>query len=196
MDGIATAVNSYDPSEFILGPAVPRPQAEGPRSAVLVALYDGADGPTTILTRRAKHMRKHAGEVSFPGGAHDDSDDSLWHTALREADEEIALDPALPQRVGDLDKFVTGASFSLVQPIVATLTQPPRLIASPDEVDAILHVPLAELLTTGVYRQEDWYWRNEWRSMHFFELVGDTVWGATALMLHNLLEVISDTTTR
>lgn len=155
----------------------------------MVALYDGAEGATTVLTRRPQHMRKHAGEVAFPGGAHDDGDESMWATAVREAHEEVALDPALPQPVGELDRFVTGASFSLVQPIVARLDEPPLLVPSPDEVEVILHVPLLELLSPGVYRQEEWFWQDEWRTMHYFDLVGDTVWGATALMLHNLLEV-------
>ena len=187
---VHSALRAYTPSEVVRGPAVSRPAKPGRRSAVLVAVYDGADGPTTILTRRAKHMRKHAGEVAFPGGAHDETDESFWHTALREAEEEVALDPSLVTRAGDLDSFVTGASFSLVQPIVGTLDEPPRLVASPDEVDVILTVPIRELLSPGVYRSEDWLWEDTWITMHFFDLVGDTVWGATALMIHNLLEVL------
>jgi 8-oxo-dGTP pyrophosphatase MutT (NUDIX family) len=188
-DEVARRVSQYKPAEIVRGPAVQRPQDQGRRSAVLVALYDGADGATTILTRRPQHMRKHAGEVSFPGGANDEADESLWHTAIREAHEEVALDPELPRLVGELDRFVTGASFSLVQPIVAQLEEPPLLVASPDEVEVILHVPLMELLHPGVYRREEWFWDGAWRKMHFFDLVGDTVWGATAMMLHNLLEI-------
>lgn len=140
-------------------------------------------------------MRKHAGEIAFPGGSHDETDESMWHTAVREAEEEVGLDPTLPKMVGEIDRFVTGASFSLVLPIVALLDEPPALVASPDEVEVILHVPLAELLSPGVYRQEEWLWGEEWRAMHFFDLVGDTVWGATALMLHNLLEIVVGETT-
>lgn len=136
-------------------------------------------------------MRKHAGEVAFPGGSHDETDESMWHTALREASEEVALNPMLPQLAGELDSFVTGSSYSLVQPIVATLSEPPRLEASPDEVDVIITVPLRELLAPGVYRVEDWFWNDQWIPMHFFDLIGDTVWGATALMLHNLLDVLA-----
>ncbi len=188
---VQRALGAYVRSEVVRGPAVQRPVEQGRRSAVLVAIYDGADGPTTILTRRPMHMRKHAGEIAFPGGSFDETDESLWHTALREAEEEVALDPTLPQRAGELDSFITGASYSLVQPIVATLSQPPTLVASPDEVDVILTVPLRELLSPGVYRAEDWFWNGEWVPMHFFDLVGDTVWGATSLMLHNLLEVLA-----
>ncbi len=186
---IEQAVVAYEPSELFRGPAVERPKTPGRRSAVLVAIYDGEHGPTTILTRRPQHMRKHAGEIAFPGGAHDETDESMWHTALREAEEEVALDPKLPRQIGEIDRFVTGASFSLVQPIVAALAGRPKLTASPDEVELILHVPLTELMTPGVYRAEEWFYNGEWRLMHFFDLVGDTVWGATALMLHNLLEV-------
>lgn len=188
---VAEKVGAYNASTIVRGPAVQRPSQEGRKSAVLVAVYDGADGATTILTRRPQHMRKHAGEVSFPGGAHDDEDESMWHTAVREAHEEVALDPSLPTQLGELDTFVTGASYSLVRPIVASLDAPPLLVASPDEVDVILHVPLVELLSEGVYRQEEWLWEDQWRTMHYFDLVGDTVWGATALMLHNLLEVVT-----
>ncbi len=191
VDDIARSMQSYKPSEMVRGPAVARPEKQGRRSAVLVAIYDGADGPTTILTRRPMHMRKHAGEIAFPGGSFDETDESLWHTALREAEEEIALDQTLPQLAGELDSFVTGASFSLVQPFVATLAEPPRLTASPDEVAAILTVPLQELSSPGVYRSVDWYWNDQWTQMHFFDLVGDTVWGATALMLHNLMSIVS-----
>ena len=187
---IGEALAQYTPGEILRGPAVDRPKKQGRRSAVLVAVYDGADGPTTILTRRPPHMRKHAGEIAFPGGAHDETDESLWHTALREAEEEVALDPSLPRRLGDLDRFVTGASFSLVQPVVVALDVEPTLTASPDEVDLILHVPLAELMSTDVYRAEEWFWNNDWQVMHFFDIEGETIWGATALMIHNLLEVI------
>ena len=136
-------------------------------------------------------MRKHAGEIAFPGGTVDDEDSSLWATAVREAEEEIALDPELPIHVANLDRFVTGASYSLVQPIVARLDARPQLIASPDEVDRIIEVPLAQLIEPDVYRVEEWYWNEEWVPMHFFGVLGETVWGATALMIHNLLEAIA-----
>lgn len=189
LDRIEERVRKYQASEIVRGPAVDRPRVAGRKSAVLVGLYESANGPCTILTRRPLHMRKHAGEVAFPGGAHDEDDETLWHTALREAHEEIDLDPSVPRYVGELDRFVTGASFSLVQPHVAVMDTVPPLTRSPDEVDEILHVPLAELIRPDVFRQEDWLWEGMWRRMHFYDLIGDTIWGATALMLHNLLEV-------
>jgi len=186
---IAARLSRYSPSELVRG--LRPPGQVGRRSAVLIGLYDTADGATTILTRRPEHMRKHAGEVAFPGGAVDDTDESLWAAATREAHEEVGLDPAAVEPIGELDRFVTGASFSLVTPLVGSIAEKPELTASPDEVDEIIHVSIAELLTPGVYRHERWLWEGEWRSVHFFDLVGDTVWGATAVMLHRLLELIA-----
>ena len=156
LDVVVERLSKYTPSDIVRGPAVKRPHTKGRKSAVLIGLFPGDTGATMILTRRPQHMRKHAGEIAFPGGAVDDGDPSLWHTALREAEEEIALDPQLPIHVADLDRFVTGASYSLVQPIVARLENRPDLEASPDEVDRIIETPLAELLEAGVYRPEEW----------------------------------------
>jgi 8-oxo-dGTP pyrophosphatase MutT (NUDIX family) len=159
---------------------------ESRNSAVLVALYPERDEPVVVLTRRSPHLRSHTWEVSFPGGREDD-DESPWATALREAQEEVALDPALVRPIGELDAFVTVGSRSLVHPVVGALTGRPELKASPDEVDEILHVPLAELLLPEVFREERWRIGEQTRPITFFELYGNTVWGATAAMLRQLL---------
>ena len=189
LDRLCAVLSQRRPSDLIRGPLVQRPDAKGRDSAVLVALYPGERGATLILTKRPLHMRTHAGEIAFPGGSVDSTDGSLWETALREANEEIGLDPTLATHVGELDRFITGASYSLVQPIVGRLDVRPALVASPDEVDSIIEVPLVELIEEGVYRHEEWRRDGPWVSLHFFELTGETVWGATALMIHNLLEL-------
>lgn len=191
VDDLVESLRARESAELLRETALPNSPTPGRASAVLIALYDGDDGATMILTRRPQHMRKHAGEIAFPGGAIDDSDESSWAAALREAYEEVNLDPELPIPVGELDRFVTGASFSLVTPWVARLEERPLLRPSPDEVEAILHVPLLELMSEGVYRQELWRWEGVSRPIHFFNLVGDTLWGATAHMVHQLLEVLS-----
>ncbi|RZV46020.1 MAG: CoA pyrophosphatase [Acidimicrobiales bacterium] len=188
---VKAAFASYEPQEIVRGPATSRPTAPGRRSAVLVALYDSPEGAVTILTRRAHHMRKHPGEIAFPGGAVD-ADETLWEAATREAHEEVGLEPEVVAPIGALDRFVTGASFSLVAPLLAELPERPELVPSPDEVDAVLHVPLRELLMPETYREEEWLWDDQYRSMHFFDLIGDTVWGATALMLQQLLVRLTD----
>ena len=164
------------------------------RSAVLVPLYDDGGEVYIVMTRRSPHMRKHRWEVSFPGGRHDDEDESLWHTALRETYEEIGLDQSTPRLIGELDRFVTVSSVSLVSPLVAVLPgRPTELVASPDEVEAILHVPASELLLDDVFREEMWPIDEVYRPITFFELDGDTVWGATAAMLRQLLAIATET---
>lgn len=175
------------------GPAVRAPaELEGARaSAVLVPLYERDGQVWVVLTRRAAHLRSHRGEVSFPGGGQE-GDEPLVTTALREAHEEVGLDPSTVEVLGELDHLSTVTSGSFIVPFVGVLGgRPDDLVANPDEVERILHVPLAELLAEEVYREEVWSFGDDAeRPMFFFELVGDTVWGATASMLRRLLALV------
>lgn len=168
--------------------------ATGRTSAVLIPLYEVDGEATVLLTRRSPTMRAHRHEVSFPGGRHDDEDADLLATARREAYEEVALNPTNVRAIGELDRFVTGGSGSLVHPFVARLDRHPQgLIANPGEVETILEVPLREFLLDVVWREELWAREGDpaW-PVTFFELVGDTVWGATANMLRQLLTIATD----
>ena len=164
-------------------------------SAVLAPLYEDGDELFVILTRRTWQMRSHQGEVSFPGGRHDDTDPDLWHTALREAREEIALDPSSVERIGELDHLATVTSHSFIVPYVGALASGvPPTSANPTEVSAVLHVSVAELLDPSIFREERWTFPGGWvRPIFFFELVGDTVWGATGAMLRQLLGLVTGT---
>ncbi len=165
-----------------------RPEATTRQSAVLVPLYEQDGELYVVLTRRSSNLRSHTSEVSFPGGRSDEGEAPL-STALREAHEEIGLDPTLVRPIGELDLFVTVGSASLVHPIVGALAARPELVPAPDEVEHILHVPLSELLADGVFREELWPIFERERPITFFELYGDTVWGATAAMLRQLLSL-------
>ena len=167
----------------------PVPVASPRQSAVLAPLYVGEQGPAVVLTRRAAHLRKHRGEVSFPGGRQEDHDADLVATALREAHEEIRLEPTSVEVVGRLDRLSTFASQSMVHPFVGVLPGPPQgLVADPGEVEHILHVPLADLLDPEAFHEEIWRFPDGHdRALVFFEIVGDTIWGATARMLRQLL---------
>ncbi len=161
-------------------------------SAVLAILYEDHDGPHVVLTRRSPRMRHHAHEMSFPGGRRDPEDPDLWSTAVRESIEEVALDPAAIEPIGELDSFVTGGSGVLVHPFVAVADRRPDLkVASPVEVESIRHVSLTELLLDVVWREEVWpaFGARPERAFTFFELMGDTIWGATGSMLRQLLAV-------
>jgi 8-oxo-dGTP pyrophosphatase MutT (NUDIX family) len=185
------ALQGRMPGELWTG-APPPPRT----SAVLIGVYEDKAGTRVVLTRRSDRLRSHSGEVSFPGGGQDEGE-SLWETALREANEEIGLCSAAIL-LGELDRLRTVSSNSAIVPFVAELPDGcPELVANPAEVDAILLVPLSELLADDVYREERWRWPDPddgrppgiERPIHFFELVGDTVWGATARMLVQLLQL-------
>ena len=158
---------------------------------MVVPLYEQGGETHVILTRRAAHLRAHGGEVAFPGGGREPGDADLWDTARREAHEEIGLDPSAALRIGELDRFSTISSGSTVHSYVAELPggRPVGLRPDPTEVAKVLHVPLSGLLAPGVYRQELWPRDGAMRPIHFFEIPGDTVWGATATILFQLLVI-------
>jgi 8-oxo-dGTP pyrophosphatase MutT (NUDIX family) len=163
-------------------------------SAVLAPLYEHQGELYVVLTRRTWELRSHSGEVSFPGGRQDPDDADLWATALREADEEIALAPSSVERIGELDHLATVTSHSFIVPYVGALPTRPATVANPGEVSAVLHVPVAELLDPAIFREERWTfpWAED-RPIFFFELEGDTVWGATGAMLRQLLGLVTGT---
>ncbi len=131
--------------------------------------------------------------MSFPGGRAEPGE-SPEQAARREAWEEIGLDPAAVEVVGELDHLATVTSGSFIVPLVGMLPGRPATQRNPAEVDAILHVPLAELLDPAIYREEVWPFPDgSDRPIYFFELVGDTLWGATAAMLRQLLGMVTGT---
>jgi peroxisomal coenzyme A diphosphatase NUDT7 len=157
-------------------------------SAVLVALVDGPEGAEVLLTRRSQTLTSHRGEISFPGGRVDPGE-TFEAAALREAHEEVALDPAVAQVRGRLDPISTMVSRSYIVPVVATLERRPSLHPAVGEVDRIMWVPLAELTRADTFREEVWHVDGDPRQIFFFELDDETIWGATARVLHQLLRV-------
>jgi 8-oxo-dGTP pyrophosphatase MutT (NUDIX family) len=156
-------------------------------SSVLAAFWDHEGSLEVLLTRRSQGLRTHKGEVSFPGGRSDPGED-LRVAALRETAEEVALDTSQVEVLGELDHLMTVTSRSFIVPFVGLLPgRPSGLVPNPSEVDAVLFVPVDELLLDEVYREERWRWDGTDRSIFFFDLVGDTIWGATAAMLRHLL---------
>ena len=178
-------------------PQPPRHELRGEvrrSSAVLAALYDLRDEPHVLLTRRSWDLRTHRGEVSFPGGSAEPHDPDLRTTALREAEEEVGLPPHVVEVVAELDHLATVSSGSEIVPYVGILSHRPPLRPDPREVAEIRDVPVAELLADGVFHEEIWVRQGVERPIWFFELEGDTVWGATAAMLRDLLSRITGTT--
>jgi 8-oxo-dGTP pyrophosphatase MutT (NUDIX family) len=165
-------------------------------SAVLAPLYEAEGETHLVFTRRAQHLRSHRGEVSFPGGGREERDPDLRATALRETWEEIALPPESVEIVGELDHLTTVTSRSFIVPYVGVLPSRPQLEANPHEVEAILHVPLRLLLDADAFHGERWGFPGLDRPVYFFEVPGDTIWGATAAMLVNFLSILTGTLDR
>jgi len=172
-----------------------RPAGPGLRhSAVLIALFDDDHGAHVVLTRRSDQLRNHRGEVSFPGGRIDGGE-GVVGAALREALEEVALQPDLVEVAAHLHPIVTLASGSLIAPVVGTLAGRPSLVAAPAEVERVFDVALTDLLVEGVFHEERWR-RPERPSprstdgsfpLWFFEISGEMIWGATGRLLVDLL---------
>jgi 8-oxo-dGTP pyrophosphatase MutT (NUDIX family) len=158
----------------------------GDRLAAVLALIVGEHGPRVVFTERSADLRRHAGEMSFPGGLQEPEDGSLLETALREAKEEIGLDPRAPDVLGALPSVHTFVSGILVVPFVGALDEAPDLAPADGEIARIVSVPLAVLAT--VEKEVAWVrpggepW-NGW----VYEVDGATIWGATGRMLHELL---------
>ncbi len=155
-------------------------------AAVLVPLFLGADGrPHLVFTKRRDDLRRHAGEISFPGGRRDDTDPDLRHTALREAHEEIGLEPGAVEIVGALQPTPTIATSYAVYPFVGLIEAGLEWTISAREVDVVIELSLDDLragygrqrmLRRGVPFRTDVY------------VVGDTlIWGATARILGDLI---------
>ena len=155
-------------------------------SAVLIALADGEEGAEVLLTRRSMHMRNHRGEMSFPGGRSDPGESPV-ETALREAEEEIGLDPGAPTVVGELPHLSTVVSRSYIVPVVSRMDRRPTLVPQTDEADRVMWTPIFELTRPGTYHIERWGSPPFDRPLHFFDLDDETIWGATAYMLFELL---------
>jgi 8-oxo-dGTP pyrophosphatase MutT (NUDIX family) len=165
-----------------------RPAGGFVRAAVLVPLHEKDGAPHVVLTRRTRSLRRHAGQISFPGGRCDPEEDHL-SAALREAQEEIGLAPAHAEALGRLSETLVLTSAFRLTPWVASVPYPYPYVAAPHEVDEILHVPLARLLEPDVHRRE----RREAYGMlvdvHYFTLGDETIWGATARILSELVAV-------
>lgn len=145
--------------------------------------------PTLLLTRRTAHMSTHSGQVAFPGGKVDDTDASHEAAALREAQEEVGLDPHWVQVAGSLPTYTTGTAF-IVTPVVGLVRPGFELTPNPQEVADVFEVPLAFLMNPANHRRHQLEAEGllrHWFSMPYQDGAQERfIWGATAGMLRNL----------
>ncbi len=168
----------------------PRPtmaefEHEGPPrpGAVLILLYP-QDGELYLpLTRRTDRVATHKGQISLPGGAQEPADGSLWETALREANEEIAADPAKVRYIGALSPLFIPASNFNVYPFIGYQDEAPAFRPDPTEVAELIHLPLRGILEPSIKAHETWTLRGRQVEVSFYRYQQHVIWGATAMIL-------------
>lgn len=156
------------------------------QAAVLIAVTDHPSDPDIIFTLRAQHLSTHSGEVSFPGGKWEDSDENLLHTALRESEEEIGLKPEYVEVLASLEPRKTRLGIQ-VTPFVGLVPADTTLVPNFSELDAIFRVPVSFFLAdkrirTDLYKQRE---RDFWAPAYEFN--GYEIWGFTANILVTFL---------
>ncbi len=173
--------------------AISSPRPDERISSVLALLAPGPKGAEVLLTRRSSSLINHSGEMSFPGGRVDEGE-SIIEAALRETHEEVGIDSSLITVHGQLSPLSTFVSRSYIVPIVASVEYKPELMLCDCEVERAVWVPLAELVQSDTFSWEWWSFStgesSSNRPMFFFYLDDETVWGATARILHELLCVL------
>lgn len=163
-------------------------------AAVLVLLTPEPDGLHVTMTKRTDHLAKHPGQISFPGGSTDPEDDSDEATALREAHEEIRLEPGAVEVIGRIGCYYTVTGFRVTPVVGISQTRHRDLNLSPDphEVAEILSVPLAHLMTPTRYSVHESRYAGYLRYYYSVTWAGRNIWGATAGMLMGLYRELAD----
>lgn len=182
-DRLRAALAEGSGAELLLGDMVEHDPAEGTAAAVLIAITERPT-PGVVLTVRREHMRTHAGQIAFPGGRLDPGENAV-EAALREAHEEILLDPAVVDVVGTIEAYRTVTDFR-VTPVVGVI--PPDLPLEPHEHEVAdwFEAPLPFLLDASNQQRRSALFRG--RERHYYEIVWNErrIWGATAAMIVNL----------
>lgn len=178
-----------DHGDHILNPATLL-EVEGLKlkdAAVLVPVVDDPDGAKVILTQRTAKLRKHSGQVAFPGGGIDEGDLSPEVAALREAEEEIGLDPSFVETVGRLPQYLSGTGFRIV-PVLSVVRRGFVIKPNPDEVDAVFEVPLSFLMNPDNHQRDSRTWQGIVRHFYVMPYGERHIWGITAGIIRTLYE--------
>lgn len=156
-------------------------------AAVLIPVIDRGAEATLLLTKRAETLRAHTGQVAFPGGRIDATDASPTAAALREANEEVGLEPGFVNVVGRMPDYVAGSGYRIA-PVLSVVRPGFHLHLNPDEVDSAFEVPLSFLMDPANHRRDSRFWNDlEW---FFYEMPygGNRIWGVTAGIIRTLYE--------
>lgn len=169
-----------------------KPAGPGLREgAVMILLFPTDAGISTLFTVRRQDLADHAGQISFPGGKREDGE-TFEETALRECEEEIGITLAEINVIGALSPLYIPPTRFIVHPFVGAISPLPAIIPQEREVDAVLKIPLHVLQDPATHQSEEWTIRGESSTVPFFRVDGHVIWGATAMITAELLDVLGE----
>jgi 8-oxo-dGTP pyrophosphatase MutT (NUDIX family) len=160
------------------------------RAAVLIPIYYKEGEYYILFTKRTETLKNHKGQISFPGGAYEEKDRILLNTALRECAEEIGLADEGIEILGELDDMLTTTSGYIISPFVAVIPWPCSLRIHQKEVEELVEVPISALLDENCVRQDTDVIDGQPVNAYFYNYQGKIIWGATARILHQFLDII------
>jgi 8-oxo-dGTP pyrophosphatase MutT (NUDIX family) len=160
-------------------------------AAVLLLVVNRPQEPTVVFTQRTAHLADHAGQISFPGGRLEDADEGPAEAALREAREEVGIDPGAIEILGELPDYHTSTGYR-VRPVVGWAEPPAAWAPDPHEVADVFEVPLAFLLEPGNHRYESAWYKGRLRHYWAMPWRGRFIWGATAGMLVTFQRIVAN----
>ncbi len=179
----ALTLSAGHSSDFDLNPGL-RPSGRKLRPAAVLVAISGTD---LLLTKRASHLKHHAGQIAFPGGKIEAEDGSAEAAALREAEEEISLPPEAVDVIGRLPEHETVTGFN-VTPVLAIVRQSFQPVPEKGEVEEVFSVPISHVLNPVNFSVEHRQWLGEWRRYYVVPFGPYYIWGATARILRGLAE--------
>lgn len=161
------------------------------KAAVLIPFFFKDGKPNLLFTKRTDKVEHHKGQISFPGGMHDSTDQDLRETALRETWEEMGIRPEDIRVLGRTDNFLTNTHF-MVTPFVGCFSYPYDYDINPDEIAQIIEVPLEVLLEPDTFEMRHWERDGVRWNIHYYHYRNETIWGVTGFLLSNLLTIVFD----
>jgi len=163
------------------------------KGGVLILLYEDQGVVRFPLIQRPNYEGIHSGQMALPGGKFEEDDKDQWQTALRESQEEIGVISEKVEIIGSLSEFFVAASNYMVLPVIGKIDHIPDFVPEPREVADIVTPPVHQLIDPSTVKEKEITVRNDFKMIcPYFDLEGRTVWGATAMMLSELVDVLND----
>ena len=186
------AQQKMSPTLRFIGKGFPEDSTMAIKSAVLILLFPEGNSLGTVFIERNKYPGAHSGQISFPGGKHEREDNSLMDTAIREAKEEIGIDPEEIRIIGSLTKLFVPVSNFLIYPYIGLIDKKPVFIPEPKEVNSIIEIGINSLFDPA-NKKSKLIKKNDFSILApYYDAKGHHIWGATAMILSEFYEILKD----